>query len=260
MTAYAAAPALSYAAAPAFSYAAAPALSYAAAPALSYAAAPAISYAAAPVVAAAPAAVAVASPAVKSQYHAQDELGNTAYGHSEPGQIHTAVQDANGNRVGSFSYLNPTDGQIHRTDYVADALGYRVAANDLPVAPASGPAPVADTPEVVAAREAHLALKRARRSVLAQTPAATTPLAAPVAVAAPVAARALVAPALASPFAYSAAPLAYSAYSAAPLAYSSAPLAYSAAPLAYSAVPAGIPATLTTVVNNPGHAVSYRID
>ncbi|WP_191113287.1 chitin-binding domain-containing protein, partial [Acinetobacter pittii] len=100
---------------------------------------------------------------MKSQYHAQDELGNTAYGHSEPGQVHTAVQDAHGNRVGSFSYLNPTDGQIHRTDYVADALGYRVASNDLPLAPA---APVAETAEVVAARAAHLALHRSRRSVL----------------------------------------------------------------------------------------------
>ncbi len=81
-----------------------------------------------------------------------------------------------GNKVGSFSYVKP-DGHVHRTDYVADAAGYRVASNDLPVGP-SPVAPVApavvaavphapvvleaptvpqETPEVVAAKVAHFA-------------------------------------------------------------------------------------------------------
>lgn len=40
------------------------------------------------------------------------------------------------------------NGQVLRTDYVADGAGYRVASNALPVGPGAGPAPVVDTPEV----------------------------------------------------------------------------------------------------------------
>ncbi|XP_039281332.1 cuticle protein 18.7 [Nilaparvata lugens] len=97
----------------------------------------------------------VAAP-IKSQYHSQDELGQASYGHAEPGQTHNAVQDAAGNKVGSFSYVN-ADGKLVRTDYVADALGYRVASNDLPAAPAVVPTAPEDTPEVAAAKAAHLA-------------------------------------------------------------------------------------------------------
>lgn len=87
-------------------------------------------------------------------------------------------QDAAGNKVGSFSYVKP-DGTVARTDYVADALGYRVASNDLPVAPMKMPMPVAETPEVMAARAAHMAevakvKSRARRQAI--LPASTTPL------------------------------------------------------------------------------------
>jgi hypothetical protein len=128
------------------------------------------------------------------------------------------LQDAAGNKIGSFSYLSP-DGRVLRTDYVADALGYRAASNALPVGPSL---PVADTPEVAAAKVAHLAahgaiIHRARRQILGHTPAATAPLAAPIAYAAPL----------------------------------TAPIAYSAAVR---------PGILTNIVNTPGHAVSYRID
>lgn len=81
----------------------------------------------------------------KTQYHAQDTLGQAAYGHSEAFQAHNAVQDAAGNKIGSFSYVAP-NGQVLATDYVADALGYRVASNAAPV----------EAPEIVAARAAHL--------------------------------------------------------------------------------------------------------
>jgi len=164
----------------------------------------------------------------------QDELGQASYGHSEPTQSHNAVQDAFGNKIGSFSYTAP-DGRVLRTDYVADALGYRVASNALPVA---GAAPVADTPEVTLARAQHLAEhRRSRRSaVLLHTPAATAPLP-------------LVHHVAYSAPAYSA-PVHQLAYSA-PIAYSS----HVAAPLSLSRA-----ATLTQVVNNPGHAVSYRVD
>ncbi|BES88910.1 structural constituent of chitin-based cuticle [Nesidiocoris tenuis] len=101
---------------------------------------------------------AVVAPAlVKSQYHAQDPLtGSAAYGHVEPGQAHSAIQDAAGNKVGSFSHVLP-DGSISRTDYVADAMGYRVASNSLPINSGALPIPVSDTADVVAARAAHFA-------------------------------------------------------------------------------------------------------
>ncbi|PSN36160.1 Cuticle protein 7 [Blattella germanica] len=85
--------------------------------------------AAAPVAYSAPA---VASPvSVHTQYHAQNEIG-----HAEPLQAHNAVQDAHGNKVGSFSYVSP-EGHVFKTDYVADAFGYRVASNAVVGAPAA---------------------------------------------------------------------------------------------------------------------------
>ncbi|XP_022203095.2 cuticle protein 16.5 [Nilaparvata lugens] len=131
----------------------------------------------------------------------------------------------------------------------------------LPVVTPSGY--LADTPEVAAAKVAHFAEHaaahaRGKRSVTPViTPAATTPL---LAATAPV-------------LSYAAAPAVYpySAYAAhyAPSIYSAAPAVYGAhlaAPAVYSApvVPAVAPAvraaTLTTIVNTPGHAVSYRVD
>ncbi|XP_075211710.1 uncharacterized protein LOC142318921 [Lycorma delicatula] len=120
---------------------------------------------------------------IKSQYHSQDEIGQSSYGHAEPGQTHNAIQDAAGNKVGSFSFVNP-EGKLIQTSYVADAAGYRVSSNDLPVAPVDNsvpPAPVAETPEVVAARAAHLAEVEAAKSrskrAAVITPAGTSPIA-----------------------------------------------------------------------------------
>ncbi|XP_075211709.1 uncharacterized protein LOC142318920 [Lycorma delicatula] len=120
---------------------------------------------------------------IKSQYHSQDEIGQASYGHAEPGQTHNAIQDAAGNKVGSFSFVNP-EGKLIQTSYVADAAGYRVSSNDLPVAPVDNsvpPAPVAETPEVVAARAAHLAEVEAAKSrskrAAVITPAGTSPIA-----------------------------------------------------------------------------------
>ncbi|PSN29763.1 Cuticle protein 7 [Blattella germanica] len=100
----------------------------------------------APFVYSAPAAVAalfavathaVAAPvSVHTQYHAQNEIGQASYGDAEPLQAHNAVQDAHGNKVGSFSYVSP-EGHVFKTDYVADALGYRVGSNAVVGAPAA---------------------------------------------------------------------------------------------------------------------------
>lgn len=157
------------------------------APTVYAAAAPVVTphLAVAPVVHSAPSAYVEAS-GLKTQYHTQDGYGQASYGHSEPHQSHNAVQDAAGNKVGSFSYVKP-DGQVHRTDYVADAAGYRVASNDLPVGPSAGPVPAvvpalhpvpespviiessavpAETPEVIAAKAAHFAAHAAARHSL----------------------------------------------------------------------------------------------
>ena len=67
----------------------------------------------------------------KSQYHTQNELGEATYGHAEQSQSHAAVQDAQGNKYGSFSYYSP-DGRLLTTKYSADEYGYRVASNALP--------------------------------------------------------------------------------------------------------------------------------
>lgn len=70
----------------------------------------------------------------KSQYHSQNSLGEATYGHRELLQSHDAVQDAQGNKAGSFSYVSP-DGRLLTTDYVADSAGYRVASNAFPNQP-----------------------------------------------------------------------------------------------------------------------------
>lgn len=183
------------------------------------------------------------------------------------------LQDAAGNKVGSFSYVDP-HGAVHQTNYVADGAGYRVASNDLPLAPA-GPGPVvpAETPEVVAAKINHFAahaaaLHRVRRSAwggyygpyatpvvtpsghLADTPEVAAAKAAHFAEHARRGKRSVFyqTPASTSPLAPAIVPAPYA-------------VPYAAAPLAYPyAAPGAIPATLTTIVNNPGHAVSYRID
>ncbi|XP_046988416.1 cuticle protein 7-like [Schistocerca americana] len=192
------------------------------------------------VVAAAPAVSVVAPVGLRTQYHAQDELGQASYGHTEPLQAHAAVQDAAGNKIGSYSYVAPT-GEVVRADYVADALGYRVASNALPVAPAPVHTAVADTAEVVAARAAHLAeveaVKSRSKRGIAPVVAHAVAYSAPAVVAAPA--------------------VTYAAHVAAPAVAYAAPVA---APAVVAAAPAVRTATLTTVVNNPGHAVSYRVD
>lgn len=223
--------------------------------------------------------VAIAPAVTKSQYHAQDEFGQASFGHSEPGQAHAAVRDAAGGVRGSFSYVAP-DGRVLTTNYIADHNGYRVASNALPVAPSTvlaGPLPVQDTPEVVAAKAQHFAAVaeaqarsgRKKRGVIA--PAAVTYAASPyvhsTVLGANVFGHSTVT--YASPAVHALAASPAITYSAAPaVTYAAAPaLTYAAAPaVTYAAAPAVVAtqavrqATLTKVVNTPGHAVSYRVD
>merc|ERR1712054_501548 len=167
-----------YAAPYAAAYAAAPALAatapivgaqYAAAytPAVSavpaVAAAPA-AYAAAPVAVAAPVAAPVAGP-VSSQFQAQDEFGNLAYGYQNINSAKQEQGNTYGGVTGSYTYAD--EAGVHTVNYVADDLGFRVAGDNLPVAPVYNaalpvapvfnPAPVVDTPEVAEAKAAFFA-------------------------------------------------------------------------------------------------------
>merc|ERR1711875_189904 len=213
-----------YAAAYTPAVAAAPA-AYAAAP-VAVAAAPA-AYAATPVaVAAAPLAAPVAGP-VSSQFQAQDEFGNLAYGYQNINSAKQEQGNAYGGVTGSYTYAD--EAGVHTVNYVADDFGFRVASDNLPVAPVHAAAPVVDTPEVAEAKAAFFAAFEAEKS--------RTKRSAQLAAFGPTAYAGLATGLL------PAAPVAAAAY---------------AAPLA-AAAPAR-EAVLTTIKLNPGHAVAYRVD
>ena len=86
-----------------------------------------------------------------SQFHAQDELGQASFGYAHPGQAASTFQDAFGNQVGSYAYID-ANGKHVQVSFVADSNGFRVLSNDLPEAPQ-------DEPQVAAAKAAHLAAK-----------------------------------------------------------------------------------------------------
>merc|ERR1712165_32876 len=234
----AAAPAIAapVAAAPAIAAPVATTTYAAAAPAIAAAPVAATYAAAAPVVAAAP----VAAPA-SSQFQAQDEFGNIAYGYQNINSAKQESGNAYGGVTGSYTYAD--EAGVHTVNYVADALGFRVAGDNLPVAPvhaAVAPvntlAPVVDTPEVVEAKAAFFQAYDAAKAGIVKRSAQ-----------------------IALPATYAAAP----AIAAAPLAatYAAAP-AIAAAPAvagAYAAAPAR-DAVLTTIKLNPGHATFYRVD
>merc|ERR1711944_368460 len=194
-----------------------------------------------PVAAAAP----VAAPA-SSQYQAQDEFGNIAYGYQNINSAKQESGNALGGVTGSYTYAD--EAGVHTVNYVADALGFRVAGDNLPVAPvhaAVAPintlAPVVDTPEVVEAKAAFFQAYDAAEAGIDKRSAQ-----------------------IALPATYAAAPAIAATYAAAP-AIAAAPAVaatYAAAP-AVAAAHAAAPsreAVLTTIKLNPGHATFYRVD
>merc|ERR1712212_27568 len=232
---YAAAFAPAVAAAP-VAVAAAPA-AYAAAP-VAVAAAPAAYAAADPVAvaAAAPIAAPIAGP-VSSQFQAQDEFGNLAYGYQNINSAKQEQGNALGGVTGSYTYAD--EAGVHTVNYVADDFGFRVASDNLPVAPVynaalpvapvHAAAPVVDTPEVAEAKAAFFAAFEAEAS--------RTKRSAQLAAFGPTAYAGLATGLL------PAAPVAAAAY---------------AAPLAAAAPSRD--AVLTTIKLNSGHAVFYRVD
>ncbi|XP_026293117.2 uncharacterized protein LOC113217433 [Frankliniella occidentalis] len=109
--------------------------------------APAVVSRVAPVVShVAPVAPLAAVADVHSQYHAQDEAGQYSYGYNGGLSTKNEEKTVDGVTRGAFSYVD-SNGVVQSRSYVADALGFRVAATDLP----EGPAPVAAGPLVSAA-------------------------------------------------------------------------------------------------------------
>merc|ERR1712054_460483 len=219
-----------------------------------YAAAYTPAVSAVPAVAAAPVAYAAAAPVaapvagpVSSQFQAQDEFGNLAYGYQNINSAKQEQGNTYGGVTGSYTYAD--EAGVHTVNYVADDFGFRVASDNLPVAPVynaalpvapvHAAAPVVDTPEVAEAKAAFFAAFEAEKS--------RTKRSAQLAAFGPTAYAGLASGLL------PAGPIAAAAY-AAPVA---APIA-AAAPLA-AAAPAR-EAILTTVKLNPGHAISYRVD
>merc|ERR1712025_1070719 len=156
-------------------------LTYGAAPiAYQTAAAPApvvtVNAAPAPVVAAAP-----LNPS--SQFQAQDEFGNIQYGYSNINSQKHETGNTYGGVSGSYSYVD-ANGVVQTTNYIADGLGFRVQATNLPVAPtaplaaplgyAAYPyaAPYAAAPVVAAPALPYAAPALAPAAVVASAPAA----------------------------------------------------------------------------------------
>ncbi|KAK9501492.1 hypothetical protein O3M35_012207 [Rhynocoris fuscipes] len=121
------------------------------------------------------AAVHVVAPGVTTQYHAQDELGQYAYGYSGGPSAKEEVRTADGITRGAYSYIDG-HGLVQSAAYVSDsANGFRVAATNLPVGPAvpASPAVVAAAPAVAAVAPAVAAVTPA---VAAVAPAAAAPV------------------------------------------------------------------------------------
>ncbi|XP_071441686.1 cuticle protein-like [Hetaerina americana] len=104
----------------------------------------------------APISYSAVAPVASSQYHAQDELGQYSYGYAGGPSAKSEVKSWDGVTRGGYSYVD-AEGKLQSVNYVADPInGFRVAATNLPVAPAA-PATVPDSPEVVEAKAAHFA-------------------------------------------------------------------------------------------------------
>jgi len=220
-----------------------------------------------------------------SQYHSQDLYGHAAYGFAAPHQAKHEVRDHAGNVAGSYSYVD-AEGKLIKATYTAGVDGFKIHSNNLPVAPVAdlelpvapvytgvapvdtgvAPEPVQDTPEVAAAKAAHLELLAAANAAdePAERKKRSTTAVAPLAVA-----HGFPYHGFGYSFGYPAYGYAHHGYGyAAPHAYAAPVYAHVAAPVpavaraATYAAPAvvGREATLTRVILNPGHAESYRVD
>merc|ERR1719209_1672384 len=85
-------------------------------------------------------------PFVGGQFHAQDELGQYAFGHYGGPNTRVEAKDYLGRVHGSFAYTNP-EGVVHVRKYAAaSGMGFKVAGSDIPVDT------VVESPDVAAAK------------------------------------------------------------------------------------------------------------
>ena len=89
--------------------------------------------------------------APSAQYHAQDDAGQYNYGFSSPDQTKQEVKTADGVTRGGYSYID-ANGIVQTVNYISDAMGFRVAATNLPVHHVEGNALEAAAPAVAYAQ------------------------------------------------------------------------------------------------------------
>ena len=72
---------------------------------------------------------------VKSQFHAQDELGQYAYGYNDGLSSKVESKTADGITQGSYAYVD-SNGILQNVNYISDDVnGFRVSASNLPSGP-----------------------------------------------------------------------------------------------------------------------------
>ncbi|CAA9997390.1 unnamed protein product [Nesidiocoris tenuis] len=88
---------------------------------------------------------------ITSQYHAQDELGQYAYGYSGGPSAKHELKTADGLTSGGYSYID-SHGLVQTAAYLSDPVnGFRVAATNIPQP--RQPEYIADSPEVEEAKQ-----------------------------------------------------------------------------------------------------------
>merc|ERR1719495_419631 len=87
---------------------------------------------------------------VGAQFHSQDDIGQYNYGYSNPTGTKSELKTSDGVTRGSYSYID-AHGVLQTVNYISDAMGFRVAATNLPVHHVEGTA--ADTVAVESAEK-----------------------------------------------------------------------------------------------------------
>ena len=190
--------------------------------------------------------VIVAPEATGYQYHSQDDIGQYSFGYADGNSGKQEIKTADGVIRGSYSYVD-SDGIVQTVNYIADALGFRVGATNLPVhhvdaEPAVAVAAAAPAVEVAAAPAMYPQVAYSYLPYAVNYGYHNAALAAPVAVAA-------------APLTAEVAPV---AVAAAPVDAKVAPVAVSAVPsvehVAYSASAVPIVAAPAATVSSQFHA------
>uniref|UniRef100_A0A336M801 CSON012403 protein n=1 Tax=Culicoides sonorensis TaxID=179676 RepID=A0A336M801_CULSO len=107
-------------------------------------------------------------PGVQSQFHAQDELGQYRYGYNSPLVAKEETKTFDGITRGSYSYID-ANGEYQTAAYVSDALGFRIAATNIPKQ--VEPAYIDDAPDVAEAKAKLFALQAEASQKAAESPA-----------------------------------------------------------------------------------------